>query len=92
MRITYRLASTAVASLLLVSPLLAGCNRNPNVEIVGSYFPGWMISLVVAVALSFFVHALLRRRGMEGTLGHPVVIYPGIVLLLTCLLWLCFFA
>ncbi|CAN5634396.1 hypothetical protein BH10ACI4_BH10ACI4_06630 [soil metagenome] len=87
MRIVPRLASTAIASLVF-----AGCNRNPNVEIVGSYFPGWMISLAVAVALSFFVHALLRKRGMEGTLGHPVVIYPGIVLLFTCLLWLCFFA
>jgi hypothetical protein len=72
--------------------LLAGCHRNPNVEIVGSYFPGWMISLVAAVALTLPTHALLRRLGMDRSIGHPALIYPAIVTVFTCLLWLCFFA
>jgi len=87
MRNTLRLP--AMLSFLLFS---AGCNRNPNVEIAGSYFPGWMISLVLGVALSFAAHSLLRRYRLSYVVGHPAIIYPGMVVLFTCLLWLCFFA
>jgi hypothetical protein len=72
--------------------LLAGCSRNPNVEIVGSYFPGWMIALAIGVVLTLGSHTLLRRQGMDHSIGHPALIYPGMVVLFTCLLWLCFFA
>ena len=84
--ILYLLAATS-PSLLLV-----GCSRDPNVEIVGSYFPGWMISLAIGVALTVVAHYLLRKQGLHHVLGAPVLIYPGMVLLSTCLLWLCFFA
>ncbi len=69
-----------------------GCDRNPNVEILGSYFPGWMLSLVLGVALTFAAHAVLRRQGLSYMIGHPAVVYPGMVVLFTCLLWLCVFA
>lgn len=71
---------------------LTGCGRNPNVEIVGSYFPGWMISLVLGVGLTGLAHTVLRRYKLIHTVGHPAIIYPGMVVLFTCLLWLCFFA
>ncbi len=80
-----------VASIV-VALLMTGCSRNPNVEIVGSYFPGWMISLAVGVVLTVVAHALLRKRGMERAIGQPVLIYPGMVLVLTCALWLLCFA
>ncbi len=79
-------------AILPLTLFVAGCNRNPNVEIVGSYFPGWMISLVCGVGLSFAAHSVLRRQGLSYMIGHPAIIYPGMVVLFTCLLWLCFFA
>ena len=80
----------AVFSFAALSAL--GCSRNPNVEIVGSYFPGWMLSLSASVVLTLISHTLLRRQGLDRTIGHPAIIYPGMVILFTCLLWLCFFA
>jgi hypothetical protein len=71
---------------------MLGCSRNPNVEIVGSYFPGWMLSLAASIALTLAAHTLLRKQGLDRTVGPPAVIYPGMVVLFTCLLWLCFFA
>ena len=71
---------------------LMGCSHNPNVEIVGSYFPGWMLSLAASVVLTLVSHSLLRKQGLDRTIGHPAIIYPGMVVLFTCLLWLCFFA
>ena len=71
---------------------LTGCSRNPNVEIVGSYFPGWMICLVLGVALTAAAHALLRRLRAHRAIGHPALIYPSILVLFTCVLWLCLFS
>lgn len=76
---------------LLLSVCLAGCSRSPNVEIVGSYFPGWMISLSIGVALTIAMYGLLRRDRLNA-LGHPAMIYPSLLLLFTCLVWLCLFS
>jgi hypothetical protein len=73
--------------------LLTGCGRNPNVEAVGSYFPGWLLCLAVAIVVTVFAHYALRRLALHHhVLGAPLLIYPGMVLLLTCLFWLCVFA
>jgi hypothetical protein len=89
-RTTLRLFSSTVISLPVI--FLMGCSRNPNVDIIGSYFPGWMISLALGVVFTVIAHRLLRRQGMDHFVGHPAIIYPGMVILFTCLLWLCFFA
>jgi hypothetical protein len=79
-------------TLLPLVLMLSGCSRNPNVEIVGSYFPGWMICLVCGVVLTAIAHTLLRRRHAHHAIGHPVLIYPAMLVFFTCILWLCFFA
>jgi hypothetical protein len=81
-----------LTALCLLSFCLTGCSRNPNVEIVGSYFPGWMICLTLGVLLTGMAHALLRKAGLLLKLGPPVILYPSLLTLFTCLLWLCFFA
>lgn len=90
MRSTPRFSSAAALSFAVLAA--TGCSRNPNVEIVGSYFPGWMLSLATSVVLTLLSHSLLRKHGLDRTIGHPAIIYPGMVTLFTCLLWLCFFA
>ena len=80
------------AVLSLPAIAAAGCSRNPNVDIIGSYFPGWMIALAISLVLTLLAHSVLRRLGMDHTIGHPAIIYPSMVVLFTCLLWLCFFA
>ena len=84
--------SLRVLSACACTLLSVGCSRNPNVEIVGSYFPGWMISLLAAVALTVIAHAFFRRHRLHHALGHPAIVYPGMVLMFTCLLWLSFFS
>jgi hypothetical protein len=87
-----KLRNLTLAALALLAMFATGCSRNPNVDIIGSYFPGWMVALAIGLVLTLTAHYLLRRLGMDHAIGHPAIIYPSMVVLFTCLLWLCFFA
>jgi hypothetical protein len=70
---------------------LTGCVRAPSVDIIGSYFPVWMICLTAAVILAFVFRKGLVRSKLEQHLGPPALFYPCLVVLFSCLLWFTFF-
>ena len=69
----------------------SGCGRAPSVDIIGSFFPVWMVCLTVAVVLTFGVRHLLLRYKIEQEVGSLALFYPCSVILLTSLLWLIFY-
>jgi YtcA family len=81
----------SLACVALVCLLCAGCGRAPSVDIIGSFFPVWMVCLSIAIVLTFVVHSLLLRFHLETEVGPVALFYPSVVILLTCLLWLIFF-
>ena len=81
----------SVLSVMAVSLLCAGCGRAPSVDIIGSFFPVWMVCLTIAVILTFGVRHLLLRYRLETEVGPLAIYYPCAVVLLTSLLWLIFY-
>ena len=77
---------SALAPVLL---MLAGCTRAPSFNVVGSFFPAWLVCLIVAVVLTLFTGSLLRR--WDVPLAVPVLTYPCLTASLTFALWLVFF-
>jgi hypothetical protein len=74
------------------SLMLTGCSgRAPNVSIIGSFFPVWMVCLAIAVVITFVVHTVLVRYKLDTEIGPVALFYPSIVVLFTSLLWLIFF-
>jgi hypothetical protein len=69
----------------------AGCGRAPSVDIIGSFFPVWMLCLTIAIVLAFVVRYLMLRYRLETEVGPVALFYPSVVILFTCLLWLIFF-
>jgi urea transporter len=58
-------------------------------DILGSFFPGWLVSLVLGILLTVIVQQLLARRRMK--LAYPVLVYPCLTALFTFVAWLiCF--
>jgi hypothetical protein len=78
-------------STLAVSLICSGCSRAPSVDILGSFFPVWMICLTSSVVLIFGVRYLLVRYKVEQDVGPLALFYPSAVILLTCLMWLILF-
>jgi hypothetical protein len=73
---------TAVAVVLVA----AGCDPILNVQ--GSFFPAWMASMVIGIALTVAARYLFVGVRVEPDLGPLVLIYPSLGLLLTLLTWL----
>jgi len=75
--------------LLLVAPLLSSCSRAPSVEVLGSFFPAWLVCFLVAIVLTALVRLELLRLRVKAAL--PILVYPSLAALFTFLLWLIFF-
>ena len=76
--------------LLALAPLLfTSCGRAPAVDILGSFFPGWLVCLVAAVLLTAIGRLVLLRFHLNFDL--PVVAYPSLTAFFTFALWLIFF-
>jgi hypothetical protein len=75
--------------ILWVAPLLASCSRAPSIEVLGSFFPAWLVCFIAAIVLTALVHLALLRLRVNAAL--PLLVYPSLAALLTFLLWLIFF-
>lgn len=76
----------------MVLLLCTGCSGAPSVEVIGSFFPGWMFCIAGAIVLTGLIRMEIVRRDLERKLGSLVVLYVGMVVTMSCLLWLIFFS
>ena len=79
------------ALVAALSSVLMGCSRAPSIDVLGSFFPVWMVCLSVAVILTFFARSLVVRCKLESHVGPVALFYPSAVILFCCALWLIFF-
>jgi hypothetical protein len=68
--------------------LITGCEQAPSFNIVGSFFPAWLLCLVVAVLLTVVSRALLNRY---VEIVWPVLVYPSLTAIFASSLWLALF-
>ena len=80
--------SVPVTSSVISCLICSGCSRAPSVEIVGSFFPIWMICIAAGVIVAFIARVLLLRYRIENQLQPLWLFYPCTVTLCACLLWL----
>jgi hypothetical protein len=78
-----------VGLTILGTFLLAGCSRAPAIDILGSFFPAWLVCFMVAIVLTAIVRLVLLRLHLQ--LALPVLVYPALAALFTFALWLIFF-
>jgi hypothetical protein len=69
-----------------------GCGRAPSVDVIGSFFPVWMLCLTIAIILASILRLVLLRYQFESAIGPVALFYPSVVILFSCLLWLIFFS
>jgi len=59
----------------------------PRINIVGSFFPSWILCAVMGIAAAFLVRRLLVRAGIDPYVGPRALFYPSLAILVTLVLW-----
>lgn len=75
-------------------PMLAltACGRAPTFNILGSFFPSWLVCLFAGIVLAVIANRIFARFALEKEILWPVVVYPCLVIFCACTLWLIFFS
>jgi hypothetical protein len=90
MRATGKRQTGRLGFLASLSALpIAGCSRAPSVDVLGSFFPAWLVCFTLAVLLTAVARLVLLRFHMN--LNFAVLAYPSLAALFTFALWLIFF-
>ena len=82
------------ASLIRVIPaaaalgVLSGCDGAPSRNILGSYFPSWMVCALLGIALAFIARAIFKASGLLAELPVPFVVMLAIACAGTFAAWL----
>ena len=69
--------------------LLSSCGRAPSFDILGSFFPAWLVCLIVGLLLTITARWIIAR--LHIVIALPVLTYPSLTALFTFALWLGFF-
>ena len=69
---------------------LAGCA--PTVDVVGVYFPGWLVSAVTGVAASYGIVVWLARRPDARGLANSGLLFVSLVVGSSLALWWALFS
>ena len=75
------LASMTVAAL-------TACSASPSRNILGSYFPSWMICALFGLVGVVILRVVLGKAGVNATLPMPVVVYLCTWMAVTLAIWL----
>jgi YtcA family len=83
-----RFRTAARLSAASVLGLLAGCDGAPSRNILGSYFPSWMVCALVGLALALAARAIFKASGLLEELPVPLLVMLAIGCAGTFAMWL----
>ena len=67
---------------------LTGCHGSLTVNVLGSYFPTWMLCAIAGVILAVIAQRLLALWGIDGLLPVRALTYLSMALSFAFALWL----
>lgn len=82
----------ALAGALLSMCVLSGCSGSPSRNILGSYFPSWMVCALVGLAVALVARVVLKVSGLLNELPAPLVVLLSMGCAVTFALWLLWLA
>jgi hypothetical protein len=80
---------SVACGLVFTSLLLASCSRAPSFDIVGSFFPAWLVCVAVAILLTVLARWVFSR--LRLAIAPAILIYPSLTALFAFAMWLLFF-
>jgi hypothetical protein len=63
----------------------------PQINIIGSFFPSWMLCVLIGIVAALLARLFLIRTGIDPYVGPRALVYPSLAILVTLVLWVAFF-
>src|SRR5712671_6566499 len=76
------------ALIFVVRPV---SHRSPTIDILGSYFPAWMICIVSGLTLTLISRWIIRAFHLESYASPTPLIYTCLMLIYTFATWIIFY-
>ena len=70
---------------------VAACSYAPTMDLLGSYFPAWMLCAVFGIVAAIVIRQILAVVGINDYVIAPLLTYAGLALSATVLAWLLWF-
>jgi hypothetical protein len=70
---------------------VAACSSAPTMDLLGSYFPAWMLCAVLGVAAAVIIRQILAVAGISDYVVAPLLTYAALAMSATLLAWLLWF-
>lgn len=86
------IGSTIATAFPAGTLLLTGCSRAPSFNILGSFFPAWILCGVLGILLAVALRLFFVRIKLEQQLKPLILVYPCLAAFFTFTLWLLFFS
>ena len=85
-----------VAAGLLLLIIAYGASRlsshhSLTIDIVGSYFPAWMICIVTGLVLTLIAHWIVQVSRLNPYIGPAPLIYSCLMIIFTFATWILFY-
>ena len=92
---TRRASSFVFVSLLAVVVCLAVFgffgDHSPTVDVLGSYFPSWMVCILSGLTLTLIAHWIVQLGNLKPYLGPTPLIYSSLMIIFTFATWILFY-
>ena len=63
----------------------------PQINIIGSFFPSWMLCVLIGIVAALLIRRLLVRTGIDPYVGPRALVYPSAAIFVSLMLWVTFF-
>jgi len=66
-------------------------HHSPTIDLLGSYFPAWMICIVSGLTLTLIAHWIVELRDLKSFIGPAPLIYSSLMVTFTFATWILFY-
>ncbi len=63
----------------------------PQINLIGSFFPSWMLCALIGIVATLLARWLFVRVGVDPYVGPRALVYGSLAVLVTLVLWVAFF-
>ena len=78
--------------VLLATLFLTGCGRAPSFNVLGSYFPAWLMCILTGIAGASGLSLALTKIRRAQLIRWTIVVYPCLAASIAFTLWLLIFS